>query len=105
MKKREAYSRKGNLNLNELLNYELLIEDADIPKQIDKIYINFKNMIAKIDKKNGYHRIVSLDEFKAETLNLITESINLLLLLKVNKEDFEKHIIKLNDLIKEKYPV
>lgn len=49
MKKREAYSRKGNLNLNELLNYELLIEDADIPKQIDKIYINFKNMIAKID--------------------------------------------------------
>jgi hypothetical protein len=105
MRKREDYSKKNNINLNELLNYELLISNVDVPQQLDKVYMNFKNMIANIDKKNGYHRIVNLDEFKAETLNLITEAINLLLLLKVNKEDFEKHIIKLNELIKEKYPV
>jgi len=43
-------------------------------------------------------------EFKRPE-NLITEAINLLLLLKVSKADFEKHIIRLNDLIKEKYPV
>ena len=30
MKKREAYSRKGNINLNELLNYELLIGNVDV---------------------------------------------------------------------------
>ena len=105
MKKREAYSRKGNINLNELLNYELLIGNVDVTEQLDKIYINFKNMIAKMDKKNGYHRIINLDEFKAETLNLITEAINLLLLLKINKEDFERHIVRLNELVKEKYPV
>lgn len=105
MRKREDYSKKNNINLNELLNYELLIGNVDVPKQLDKVYMNFKNMIAKMDKKNGYHRIVNLDEFKAETLNLITEAINLLLLLKVNKEDFERHIVRLNELIKEKYPV
>lgn len=105
MRKREDYSKKNNLNLNALLNYELLIGNVDIPKQLDKIYINFKNMIAEMDKKNGYHRIVNLDKFKAETLNLITEAINLLLLLKVSKDDFEKHISKLNGLIKQKYPV
>ena len=105
MRKREDYSKKSNINLNELLNYELLIGNVDVPQQLDKIYINFKNMIAEVDKKNGYHRIVNLDKFKSETLNLITEAINLLLLLKVNKADFERHIIRLNDLIKEKYPV
>lgn len=105
MRKREDYSKKGNINLNELLNYELLTSNLKFTEQIDRIYFNFKNMVSGIDKKNGYHRIVNLDEFKAETLNLITEAINLLLLLKVSKADFEKHIIKLNELIKEKYPV
>ena len=105
MRKREDYSKKNNINLNELLNYELLISNVDVPQQLDKVYMNFKNMIANIDKKNGYHRIENLEDFKAETLNLITEAINLLLLLKVSKADFEKHIIRLNNLIKEKYPV
>ena len=49
MKKREAYSRKGNINLNELLNYELLIGNVDVTEQLDKIYINFK----KYDSKDG----------------------------------------------------
>ena len=43
-------------------------------------------------------------EFKRPE-NLITEAINLLLLLKVSKADFERHIVRLNELVKEKYPV
>ena len=54
-------------------------------------------------KSLSHNFIKNIDNFKAEALDLITATVNLLLLTGLTDEDFNKHIEKLNDYRNGKY--
>lgn len=91
---KELYQSVDNfIDLNKLKNYECFTKGAALSEQIFKIdeeYQEFKNAFNK-------------NEDIAECLDLITASINYLLMLGLTKEDFEKHITKLNKYKETKY--
>ena len=80
------------IDLNKLMNYKSIAYATPFA-QLEKVEV----------KSLSHSFIKNRDNFVAEGLDLITATVNLLLLTGLTDEDFDKHIEKLNDYRNGKY--
>ena len=71
--------------------------------QLGKVKEEFKELLDEVVKKDSFSYIKNRDTFIAEGLDLITATVNLLLLSGLSEQDFEKHINKLEYYKNTKY--
>lgn len=81
----EESIKRNNYSVIEILEY---IEDM---------------CMAEVRETSTFTTIKNIDNFKAEALDLITATVNLLLLSGLTEQDFEKHIEKLESYKNGKY--
>lgn len=94
---------KKVINLNKLKNYKSIAYATPLA-QLEKVKEEFGELLDEVEVKSlTYSFIKNIDNFKAEALDLITATVNLLLLTGLTDEDFNKHIEKLNDYRNGKY--
>jgi hypothetical protein len=94
---------KKVINLNKLKNYKSIAYATPLA-QLEKVKEEFNELLNEVEVKSlSYSFIKNIDNFKAEALDLITATVNLLLLTGLTDEDFNKHIEKLNDYRNGKY--
>lgn len=94
---------KEKINLNKLKNYKALVYAGPVA-QLNKVKEEYQELLNEVEIKNDEFRYVKdRDNFVAEALDLVTATINLLLLCKVTDLDFNKHIEKLNAYRNGKY--
>ena len=86
---------KERINLNKLKNYKSLAYGASTIAQLGKVKEEYKELLAEVRETSTFTTIKNIDNFKAEALDLITATINLLLITGLTEQDFEKHINKL----------
>lgn len=91
------------IDLNKLMEYKSLAYEASNIAQLSKVKEEYKELLAEVRETSTFTAIKNVDNFKAEALDLITATINLLLLCKVSDVDFNKHIEKLNAYRNGKY--
>ena len=83
------------IDLNKLKNYKS-IAYANPLAQLNKVKEEYQELLDEVEVKSlTYSFIKNTDNLKAEALDLITATVNLLLLSGLNEQDFEKHINKL----------
>lgn len=90
------------IDLNKLMNYKSIAYVNEIA-QLDKVKEEYKELLAEVIEASTFQVVKSRDNFVAETLDLITATVNLLLLSGVTEQDFEKHIAKLESYKNGKY--
>ena len=90
------------IDLNELMGYKN-IAYADQIAQLDKVKEEYQELMNEVVVKDNFSYIKNREDFVAEALDLVTATINLLLLCKVTDLDFNKHIEKLNAYRNGKY--
>lgn len=107
-----SYQETNNfIDLNKLKNYECFTKGASLKEQLEKVFEEMKEFKAET---NGFYidstNIISekellenRDNIIAEALDDITAKINLLYMLNATKEDFDKHIAKLDRYKETKY--
>ena len=83
-----------SIDLNKLMNYKSLAY-ANEASQLGKVKEEYKELIAEVRETSTFTTIKNIDNFKAEALDLITATINLLLITGLSEQDFKKHIAKL----------
>jgi hypothetical protein len=83
-----------SIGLNKLMNYKSLAY-ANEASQLGKVKEEYKELIAEVRETSTFTTIKNIDNFKAEALDLITATINLLLITGLSEQDFKKHIAKL----------
>lgn len=84
-----------SIDLNKLMNYKSIAYATPLA-QLEKIKEEFNELLNEVEIKSlTYSFIKNVDNFKAEALDLITATVNLLLLSGLSEQDFEKHIAKL----------
>ena len=94
---------KEKINFNKLKNYKS-ISYATAMAQLNKVKEEYQELLDEVEVKSlTYSFIKNRDNFKAEALDLITATVNLLLLSGLNEQDFEKHIEKLESYKVGKY--
>ena len=94
---------KKVLNLNKLKNYRSIAYATSLA-QLEKVKEEFNELLNEVEVKSlTYSYIKNRDTFIAEGLDLITATVNLLLLEGLTDEDFDKHIEKLNNYRNGKY--
>ena len=94
---------KEKINLNKLKNYKALAYASPIA-QLNKVKEEYQELLNEVEIKNDDFRYVkNRDNFVAEALDLLTATVNLLLLAKVSDTDFNKHMEKLNAYRNGKY--
>ena len=94
---------KEKINLNKLKNYKSLAYANPIA-QLNKVREEYQELLNEVEIKNDDFKYVKdRDNFVAEALDLLTATVNLLLLSKVTDTDFNKHIEKLNAYRNGKY--
>lgn len=71
--------------------------------QLGKVKEEYKELLAEVRETSTFSYIKNRDNFIAEGLDLITATVNLLLLSGLNEQDFEKHIAKLESYKVGKY--
>ena len=91
-----------SIDLNKLMNYKSIAYANEIA-QLGKVKEEYKELLAEVRETSTFTEIKNIDNFKAEALDLVTATINLLLLCKVTDLDFNKHIEKLNAYRNGKY--
>jgi len=92
------------IDFNKLANYKSLAYRASNIAQLGKVKEEYLELLNEVEIKNDDFRYVkNRDNFVAEALDLVTATINLLLLCKVTDLDFNKHIEKLNAYRNGKY--
>ena len=94
---------KKVINLNKLKNYKSLAYGASTIAQLGKVKEEYKELLAEVRETSTFTTIKNIDNFKAEALDLITATINLLLITGLTEQDFEKHIDKLESYKNGKY--
>lgn len=94
---------KERINLNKLKNYKSIAYGASSIAQLGKVKEEYKELLDEVVKKDSYSYIKNRDNFIAEGLDLITATINLLLIAGLTEQDFEKHIEKLESYKNGKY--
>lgn len=92
-----------NIDLNKLMNYESLAYKASNIAQLGKVKEEYKELLAEVRETSTFTTIKNMDNFKAEALDLITATVNLLILCELTEQDFEKHIDKLESYKNRKY--
>ena len=90
------------INLNKLKNYKALAYASPIA-QLNKVKEEYLELFNEVVNKDSFSYIKDRDNFVAEGLDLITATVNLLLLCKVTDLDFNKHLEKLNAYRNGKY--
>ena len=93
---------KEKINFNKLKNYKS-ISYATAMAQLGKVKEEYLELLNEVVNKDSFSYIKNRENFIAEGLDLITATINLLLLCKVSDVDFNKHIEKLNAYKNGKY--
>ena len=89
--------------MNKLKNYKSIAYATPLA-QLNKVKEEYQELLDEVEIKSlTYSFIKNIDNFKAEALDLITATVNLLLLTGLTDEDFDKHIEKLNDYKNGKY--
>lgn len=83
------------IDFNKLANYKSLAYGASNMAQLGKVKEEYKELLDEVVKKDSYSYIKNRENFIAESLDLITATINLLLVTGVTEQDFDKHINKL----------
>lgn len=86
---------KEKINLNKLMNYKSLAYGASNMAQLGKVKEEFKELLNEVVNKDSFSYIKNRENFIAEGLDLITATINLLLMVGLSEQDFNKHIAKL----------
>lgn len=90
------------IDLNKLMNYKSIAYASDIA-QLDKVKEEYQELMDEIVVKDNFSYIKNRDNFVAEALDLVTATVNLLLLCGLTEQDFEKHIAKLESYKVGKY--
>lgn len=86
---------KKVINLNKLKNYKSIVYATPLA-QLNKVKEEYHELLDEVEVKSlTYSFIKNINNFKAEALDLITATVNLLLLSGLTEQDFEKHINKL----------
>ena len=86
---------KKVINLNKLKNYKSIAYATPLA-QLNKVKEEYQELLDEVEVKSlTYSFIKNINNFKAEALDLITATVNLLLLSGLTEQDFEKHINKL----------
>ena len=83
------------IDLNKLKNYKSIAYGASNIAQLGKVKEEYKELLDEVVKKDSFSYIKNRDNFIAEGLDLITATINLILISGLTEQDFEKHINKL----------
>lgn len=83
------------IDFNKLANYKSLAYGASNIAQLGKVKEEFKELLNEVVNKDSFSYIKNKDNFIAEGLDLITATVNLLLMVGLSEQDFEKHISKL----------
>ena len=91
------------IDLNKLMEYKSLAYGASNMAQLGKVKEEYKELLDEVVKKDSFSYIKNRDNFIAEGLDLITATINLLLVTGVTDDDFNKHIAKLESYKNGKY--
>ena len=86
---------KERIDLNKLKNYKSLAYGASNIAQLGKVKEEYEELLAEVRETSTFSYIKNRDNFIAEGLDLITATINLLLMVGLSEQDFEKHINKL----------
>ena len=90
------------IDLNKLMNYKA-IAYANEAAQLGKVKEEYKELLDEVVNKDSFSYVKNRDNFVAEGLDLITATVNLLLLTGLTDEDFNKHIEKLESYKNGKY--
>lgn len=90
------------IDFNKLTNYKSIAYASDIA-QLGKVKEEFKELLDEVENKDSFSYVKDRDKFVAESLDLITATVNLLLLSGLNEQDFQKHIAKLESYKNGKY--
>jgi len=78
------------------MEYKSLAYRASNMAQLGKVKEEYKELLDEVvKKKDSFSYIKNRENFIAEGLDLITATINLLLMVGLNEQDFERHINKL----------
>ncbi|MGP1429546.1 MAG: hypothetical protein ACTTJX_04835 [Fusobacterium sp.] len=91
------------IDFNKLMNYKSLAYGASNMAQLGKVKEEYKELLAEVENKDSFSYIKDKDKFVAEGLDLITATVNLLLIVGLTEQDFEKHIAKLESYKVRKY--
>lgn len=91
------------IDFNKLANYKSLAYGASNIAQLGKVKEEYKELLAEVRETSTFSYIKNRDNFVAEALDLITATINLLLISGLTEGDFEKHIAKLESYKVGKY--
>ena len=83
------------IDLNKLMDYKSLAYGASNIAQLGKVKEEYKELLNEVVNKDSFSYIKNRDNFIAEGLDLITATVNLLLVTGVTDDDFNKHINKL----------
>lgn len=83
------------IDFNKLANYKSLAYGASNIAQLGKVKEEYKELMDEVVEKYTFSYVKDRDNFIAEGLDLITATINLLLVTGVTEQDFDKHINKL----------
>ena len=92
-----------SIDLNKLMNYKSLAYGVSNITQLEKVKEEYKELLAEVRETSIFIEIKNRDNFVAEALDLITATVNLLLLSGLTEQDFEKHIAKLESYKVGKY--
>lgn len=84
------------------MNYKS-IAYANEAAQLGKVKEEYKELLAEVRETSTFKVVKNRDNFIAEGLDLITATVNLLLLSGLTEQDFEKHIAKLESYKNGKY--
>ena len=91
------------IDLNKLMDYKSIAYANEIA-QLEKVKEEFNELLNEVEVKSlSYSFVKNRDNFIAEGLDLITATINLLLVTGVTDDDFNKHIAKLESYKNGKY--
>lgn len=94
---------KERIDLNKLKNYKSLAYGASNIAQLGKVKEEYMELLNEVVNKDSFSYIKNRENFIAEGLDLITATINLLLMVGLSEQDFEKHIAKLESYKNGKY--
>ena len=94
---------KERIDLNKLKNYKSIAYATPLAR-LEKVKEELNELLNEVEVKSLRHSFIkNIDNFKAEALDLITATVNLLLITGLNEKDFEKHIAKLESYKNGKY--
>lgn len=91
-----------SIDLNKLMNYKA-IAYVNETAQLGKVKEEYKELLAEVIETSTFRVVKNRDNFVAEALDLITATVNLLLLSGLSEQDFDKHIAKLESYKVGKY--